>query len=209
MVIDNDMTEIICDLEYLIGSETYNPNSYDGWNCIEGCSFRYPVNFCKNEEDFENETLTKTKSKIKYIDSDCINTMKYKFGSNHLYIGCGIVKVLEFLEKRYHLDFNQLEKKYTLERKAKMLELDEKLAVNESVKIPAGIWIAGIDIQPGNYIIMSENYKYISLDILDEKKVPIKNIFTSEREVCFKLNQSNILSTNKEYFLKKRNAGFD
>ena len=32
-----------------------------------------------------------------------------KIGSNHLYIGDGIVKVLEFLEDRYNIDFNQLE----------------------------------------------------------------------------------------------------
>ena len=36
--------------------------------------------------------------------------MKYKFGSNELYIGKGIIGILEYLEKRYGLDFNQLEK---------------------------------------------------------------------------------------------------
>jgi hypothetical protein len=36
--------------------------------------------------------------------------MKYKFGSNHLFVGEGIRKILEELESRYGLDFNKLEK---------------------------------------------------------------------------------------------------
>ncbi len=35
--------------------------------------------------------------------------MKYRFGSNELYIGKGLIKVLEFLEERYGVDFHQLE----------------------------------------------------------------------------------------------------
>ena len=36
--------------------------------------------------------------------------MKYKFGSNHLYIGEAIVNALEYLERQYGLDFNELTK---------------------------------------------------------------------------------------------------
>ena len=36
--------------------------------------------------------------------------LKYKFSSNELYIGKGIIGILEYLEKRYGSDFNQLEK---------------------------------------------------------------------------------------------------
>ena len=43
------------------------------------------------------------------ISPDSITYMKYKFGSNELYIGKGIIGILEYLEKRYGLDFNQLE----------------------------------------------------------------------------------------------------
>lgn len=35
--------------------------------------------------------------------------MKYKFGSNELYIGQGLMNVLEYLEDRYGLDFEKLE----------------------------------------------------------------------------------------------------
>jgi len=36
--------------------------------------------------------------------------MKYKFGVNELFIGMGLINVLEYLEDRYDLDFNELEK---------------------------------------------------------------------------------------------------
>lgn len=38
-----------------------------------------------------------------------VETMKYKFGSNHLWIGTALEEVLEFLEERYDIDFNTLE----------------------------------------------------------------------------------------------------
>lgn len=112
MKFNKDLCELIADLEYIIGSECYNPNSYDGWNDVEGCSFRYPINVPNSEGKYE-----KTRSNInkiyKYypdkISPDSITYMKYKFGSNELYIGKGIIGILEYLEKRYGLDFNQLE----------------------------------------------------------------------------------------------------
>ena len=36
--------------------------------------------------------------------------MKYKFGSNELFIGMGLIEVLEYLEKRYNIDFNEMER---------------------------------------------------------------------------------------------------
>lgn len=38
-----------------------------------------------------------------------IKYMKYKFGSNELFVGRELIEILEFLEKRYGLDFNELE----------------------------------------------------------------------------------------------------
>lgn len=35
--------------------------------------------------------------------------MKYVFGANHLYVGDGIVEILNYLEETYNLDFNELE----------------------------------------------------------------------------------------------------
>lgn len=36
--------------------------------------------------------------------------MRYRFGSNNLYIGNAVTKILERLEKKYGLDFNELTK---------------------------------------------------------------------------------------------------
>ena len=98
-------TDLICELEYIIGMKCYNPNSLNGYTWEEGLEFRYPVWY----EDKDGDD-TKTSYKIRNIDKSNIGTIRYKFGSNHLYIGEGIVKVLEFLESKYGLDFNELSK---------------------------------------------------------------------------------------------------
>ena len=41
--------------------------------------------------------------------------MCYRFDANELCIGAAIVDVLEMLEERYGIDFNELEKKYEKE----------------------------------------------------------------------------------------------
>lgn len=47
---------------------------------------------------------------IRDLDKSKIGTVRYKFGSNHLYIGEAIIKALEHLEGKYGLDFNELTK---------------------------------------------------------------------------------------------------
>lgn len=43
MEIDKNIASLIADLEFQIGYECYNPNSYNGRTFEEGCNFRYPV----------------------------------------------------------------------------------------------------------------------------------------------------------------------
>ena len=116
MTLDKKIGKVIMDIEYIIGSECYNPNSYDGLNDMEGCAFRYPINIPNNGGDY-----SKFKNNMGFLIDDSNNTdfyqhtpdtikkMKYKFGSNELYIGLGIINALEYLENRYGLDFNKLE----------------------------------------------------------------------------------------------------
>ena len=114
MKVDKNLSKLICEIEYLIGSECYNPNSYDGWNDVDGCDFRYPISFPN-----ENGEYRKIRGKItdryiideKDITPETVNYMKYRFGSNELYIGKGIINVLSFLEERYGISFNELEKR--------------------------------------------------------------------------------------------------
>lgn len=98
-------TELICELERIIGGQCYNPNSLNGYTMEEGCEFRYPVSY-ENKEGID----TRTRYKITDIDKSKIDTIRYKFGSNHLYIGIAIKKVLETLESEYGLNFNELTK---------------------------------------------------------------------------------------------------
>ena len=112
MILNKSICSLIADLEHIIGSECYNPNSYDGWNDIDGCEFRYPINLRNQNGNFVkirtniNSTALLCKQDI---TPESIKFMKYKFGSNELFIGLGIIKALEFLTERYDLDFNELE----------------------------------------------------------------------------------------------------
>lgn len=99
-------TELICELEYIIGNQCYNPNSLNGYTLEEGLEFRYPV-WYENKEGRD----TKTSYRIRDLDKSKIGAIRYKFGSNHLYIGEAILKALEFLENKYDIDFNELSKK--------------------------------------------------------------------------------------------------
>lgn len=60
MIVDENIAELICALEYKIGNQTYNPNSYNGWTGEEGCRFKYPVSYCKNKIDLEEHKITMT-----------------------------------------------------------------------------------------------------------------------------------------------------
>ena len=112
MRVDKKMCKVIADLEFLIGSECYNPKSYDGWNDIEGCAFRYPVNIPKKDGEYAKVRSNANQSaslNSQYISPASISHMKYQFGSNELFIGNGLISVLNYLEERYNIDFNELE----------------------------------------------------------------------------------------------------
>lgn len=42
-----NIASLIAKLEYEVGRECYNPNSYDGYTGIEGLGYRYPVKYIK------------------------------------------------------------------------------------------------------------------------------------------------------------------
>lgn len=103
MKVTPEIAALIARLEYEIGRECYNQNSYDGYTGIEGAAFRYPVTV------YQDGDLRKYRYIIPAISPDEINTMKYVFGSKHLFIGNGICNILNMLEKRYGIDFSKME----------------------------------------------------------------------------------------------------
>ena len=105
MKISKKTIELICELERLVGKQCYNPQSYNGYTGEEGCIMRYPVYYCnKDGED------CKTKILVKDITKNCIGSIHYKFGANHLYIGDAIVDMLNYIEDKYNIDFNEIVK---------------------------------------------------------------------------------------------------
>lgn len=104
---------LLASLEYLIGSECYNPNSRRGYSIVYESSIRYPVTIT-DDNGFEWKERGNYSWDIEMAAHDPsveeIKSMKYKFGANELYIGNGLIKALEFLENRYGLDFNELER---------------------------------------------------------------------------------------------------
>jgi hypothetical protein len=114
MELTQELTDLICELEYLIGDQCYNPNSYDGYTGDEGRSFRYPV---YTYTDKSTDELVKIRGHVNgsarsiygSVTPDLVRSMRYKFGSNHLYIGEAIYSVLVTLEKRYGICFEELE----------------------------------------------------------------------------------------------------
>lgn len=115
MKITPETVDLICQIEYLIGKEVTNNNSYGNykypltttvyrmWDIVldkSGWSqdFTYPIQHSGSDFDFgDNEAF--------------IQGMKYVFGLNKLYVGKAIINVLDYLEDRYSLNFNDLEVK--------------------------------------------------------------------------------------------------
>ena len=106
MTINENTAKLISELEDLVGHTCYNGDSYNGWTDEYGCSFRYPVTYLKKDG-------TRGKAKYSKLDMDYskVDEMFYKFGANELYIGAGLIHVLNELEKRFGLDFDELVKK--------------------------------------------------------------------------------------------------
>jgi|GEM_PF-670347 len=123
MEINTINVKLIEELEYIIGSECYNPNSYNGYTCEEGCEYRYPVTVTCKDENGERYDK-KYRWKLDGISPDDVSRLKYKFGSNHLFIGISIKSALTFLEERYGINFNDMEMKY---QEQKNMEEVEKL----------------------------------------------------------------------------------
>ena len=185
MIIDENIVDLICELEYIVGRQCYNPNSYNGWTGEEGCSFRYPVSFCKSKEALEKGVLTKERGAIKYIEPEMIATVKYAFGSNHIYIGDAIKLLLENIEKRYAISFNDLEKirieknDYDLEKAhIQKRDIEKRLERKEVVQINQNCIKVGKDIPAGSYLLIcpkSEDGNHVLTRIHICKKMVIKN----------------------------------
>lgn len=107
MKLTKKTAELVCDLEYLIGTRCYQ--TYNAYLDEEERNYRYPVWAEVNGQEYEKfyENLKEAFTTIKAKD---VKSLRYKFGNNELDIGMGIIDILDFLEERYNIDFAELEK---------------------------------------------------------------------------------------------------
>jgi hypothetical protein len=105
--------DLLLTMETIIGSQCYNGNiqnygPYGVWEG-EGRGYRYPINFISKENEKVKVRSTKYRKEFIFQD-DLILTGIYQFGANSIAIMSGLNKVLNYLEDRYNIDFNELEK---------------------------------------------------------------------------------------------------
>lgn len=209
MKVDKRISGLICKLEHIMGSQTYNPNSYNGWTGEEGCAYTFPASYCKNEDDYKNKKITKTQLGIDYIEPECIKTMKYVFGANHLYVGDGIVEILNYLEETYNLDFNELENIRIREGKSRLEIIREKLEKGKSVRVREKKIKVGVDIPSGEYEITCENdlkEDYVSclvMYIYNADDRFINEIVTIDEKAHVVLKDGYSIDSNHSYEIKK------
>lgn len=91
---------LIGEMEYIVANCYYNKQPRGGHY------FRYPYTFILDGKKYQR----KGKAFLPKIEE--INTMRYVNGANNLYIGKALLKILEFLENRYDLDFDELESEF-------------------------------------------------------------------------------------------------
>ena len=103
MEISLEKAQLISELEEKIANNTYNNHNNHG----RGGWYRYPINY----KDVHDGKEYKWDTRAVYVNSDVVESMRYDFGENQLYIGYALEEVLDYLETRYHLDFTELEKK--------------------------------------------------------------------------------------------------
>lgn len=189
MELDNNVAELICQLEYIMGNQCYNDKT-------NGIPYRYPIRFCETMKDWKEKNWKLTQKKVYLRNKKCITSMKYQFGANRLYVGDGIFKILELLEKRYGININELEEDYLKRRLEKREQWEQELSLKKYMVLKKGIYKVGIDIPEGEYVIqLKEAYK-----LRNGEEV---TFFTSNDKKGDLLSCQNLSNIGKDYKLKK------
>ena len=88
MKMDKNTMKIISDMEYIVGNQCYNPNSYNGWTSEEGCSYRYLVYSAQKDEQ-SNYIAEKYRGKIRDLKPENIFVININDGHE-------VIKIVDF-----------------------------------------------------------------------------------------------------------------
>ncbi len=115
-MIKDERKILLIELEKIVGFQCYNGNiqnygAYGEWEG-EGREFRYPITFTDDEGKPKKIRTYYPFYLDDLLKNDVLLSGSYKFGANSLAIMSGINQSLEFLSKRYDIDFDVLEKAY-------------------------------------------------------------------------------------------------
>ena len=202
MKVDKNTLELISRLEYIIGSQASNKNTSKGSKGKKGSRFRYTVSYRNNKSD---KTLNSIKDELENLSKQQISTIEYVFGTNHLFIGDGILGILDELEKRYDIDFNKLEKERTQKRKESMMKMHRVFLKESELEIDAGRYECELDIKAGKYRITSDEKAVVTILRSDKSKLKDDNITlknNSEKKIV--LEKGDILKTSEMILIKRQ-----
>lgn len=106
--ISPELMKVACDLECLIGTNCVN-HKYDREN------YRYPVHIPNPHDEWKpdkyqynlNNYLEVRRGRWTYEE---FSRTFYKFGSNEIRVGKAVLEILNYLEKHFGIDFEELER---------------------------------------------------------------------------------------------------
>ena len=107
MELDALTVDLIKQLEYIVGKNVFNKytKTYDDEE--RGDMIRYPCLM----RNLDNGVLYRYSGTLYDATPDSIPSAYYNFGANNLNIGDALIEILECIEDRYNIDFNDLEDK--------------------------------------------------------------------------------------------------
>ena len=130
--------------------------------------------------------------------------MVYKYGANHLHIGRSLIEILEFLEKRYNINFNELIKNDIEIRQLHMYKRKCLLKQGISINVENCTWEVGIDILDGKYEIYNSDKDYSFVHVYNTKGKRVKNISSKTHKATITIKNGYKLVFNKNHTIRMK-----
>lgn len=100
--------DLIEQLEYIVSQNCHNRFTRNRDN-TDGRTYRYPVHMRTHND---HDAWYTYRGVISSATDKSLGTLHYEFGANDLYIGDALDQILDFIERRYDIDFDYMEENY-------------------------------------------------------------------------------------------------